>query len=98
MIGNIEKLLIDGTLDLHTFHPSDVKALIPDYLIECKKIGIYDVRIIHGKGMGVLRKIVHSVLSELSCVAQFQLAGEREGSWGTTLVNLKANRYEMILA
>ena len=88
-MDNIEKLLIDGTLDLHTFHPSDVKALIPDYLIECKKIGIYDVRIIHGKGMGVLRKIVHLVLSDLSCVAQFQLAGEREGSWGATLVNLK---------
>ena len=51
-MGNIEKFLIDGTLDLHTFHPSDVKALIPDYLIACKKIGIYDVRIIHGKGMG----------------------------------------------
>ena len=88
-MGNIEKLLVDGTLDLHTFHPSDVKALIPDYLIACKKIGIYDVRIIHGKGMGVLRKIVHLVLSDLSCVAQFQLAGEREGSWGATLVNLK---------
>ena len=88
-MGNIEKLLVDGTLDLHTFHPSDVKALIPDYLIECQKIGIYDVRIIHGKGTGVLRGIVHSVLSELSYVAHFQLAGESEGAWGATLVTLK---------
>ena len=42
LMNNIAKFLINGTLDLHTFHPSDVKALVPDYLIECKKIGIYD--------------------------------------------------------
>ena len=89
-MADIKKLPIDGTLDLHTFHPSDARDLVKNYLIECQKIRIYHVRIIHGKGAGVLREIVHSVLSDLSFVAQFQLADEREGAWGATLVNLKS--------
>ncbi|MFP6725061.1 MAG: Smr/MutS family protein [Candidatus Poribacteria bacterium] len=89
-MADIKKLPIDGTLDLHTFHPSDVRDLVKNYLIECQKIRIYRVRIIHGKGAGVLREIVHSVLSDLSFVAQFQLADEREGAWGATLANLKS--------
>ena len=45
---------IDGVLDLHTFHPKDVKGLVPEYLRECRRQGIYNVRIIHGKGTGIL--------------------------------------------
>ncbi len=80
---------IDGVLDLHTFQPRDVKALIPDYLQACLEAGISDVRIIHGKGTGALRETVHAILRRLSCVAHFQLAGEGAGGWGATLVELK---------
>lgn len=83
-------LPIDGTLDLHAFRPSDIKHLVPDYLEECKARGIYHVRIIHGKGIGNLRRTVHSVLDRLDYVASYRLAGENAGSWGATLVVLKA--------
>jgi DNA-nicking Smr family endonuclease len=80
---------IDGVLDLHAFHPSEVKQLVADYLEECRKQGILHVRIIHGKGSGQLRRIVHSVLGRSSFVAAFHLAGEDAGGWGATLVDLK---------
>ena len=80
---------IDGTLDLHAFRPSDIKHLVPDYLEECRKVEIYNVRIIHGKGIGNLRRTVHSVLQKLEYVKSFKLAGEDGGSWGATLVTLQ---------
>ena len=57
---------IDGTLDLHTFHPSEVADLVPEYLDECLRRGIDHVRIIHGKGKGVLRR-AHGV--DISTIA-----------------------------
>lgn len=80
---------IDGTLDLHTFHPKDVKDLVPHYLSVCREKGIYHIRIVHGKGTGTLRRIVHSLLEKNQEVVSFRLAGEGGGSWGATLVELK---------
>ena len=85
-------LPIDGTLDLHTFKPSDIKYLVPDYLEECLKKNIYHVRIIHGKGIGNLRRTVHAVLERSKIVQSYRLAGEDSGSWGATLVHLKKDR------
>ena len=82
------RIPIDGTLDLHTFHPSDVKELVPDYLAECRRKGILEVRIIHGKGTGALRETVHAVLGRMPEVASYRLAGDRSG-WGATLVTLR---------
>jgi DNA-nicking Smr family endonuclease len=78
---------IDGTLDLHTFHPRDVKDLVPEYLLECRKRGILSVRIIHGKGIGALRETVHSILSRLPEVISYHLASDASG-WGATIVEL----------
>ncbi len=79
---------IDGILDLHTFRPGEVKELIPEYLAACREKGILQVRIIHGKGTGTLRRMVQAVLSRLPEVASFQTAGEEAGGWGATLVTL----------
>lgn len=80
---------INGILDLHHFSPKDLKYLLPDYIDECRKAGIYELRIIHGKGTGALRRTVHSLLNRSSYVSSFQLADESRGSWGATIVNLK---------
>jgi DNA-nicking Smr family endonuclease len=79
---------IDGVLDLHNFSPKDLKYLIPDYLDECHKAGIFHVRIIHGKGSGNLRRTVHAILGRLPQVLKCKLADERAGGWGATLVEL----------
>lgn len=81
-------LEIDGELDLHTFSPKDLKTLIPDYLEECRKKGIREVRIIHGKGTGNLRRTVHSLLESNALVGNYRLAGNERGGWGATIVVL----------
>lgn len=83
---------IDGILDLHTFAPRDVKDLVEHYLDECKERGILEVRIIHGKGTGVLRRIVHAELERRTDVASFALAPAERGGWGATLVTLVSGR------
>ncbi len=86
------ELPIDGVLDLHTFQPGEVSDLLPEYLDACRKEGIYQVRIIHGKGSGVMRKRVHSLLGRLPEVASFRTAGEDAGGWGATIVILKQEK------
>jgi len=83
------ELPIDGVLDLHTFNPREVKELVVDYLAECRKRGILEVRIIHGKGTGSLRRTVESVLDKRPEVSSYRLAQEKGGGWGATIVLLK---------
>ena len=81
------ELPIDGVLDLHAFQPRDVKPLVNDYLDACRERGIFEIRIIHGKGIGMLRDTVQAILRERSDVEEFKLAGE---NWGATVVRLRA--------
>jgi DNA-nicking Smr family endonuclease len=80
---------INGTLDLHTFDPKDVKDLVPEYLSKCRTHGILQIRIIHGKGIGVLKRLVESIIEKLPYVESFRTAEEEAGGWGATIVLLK---------
>lgn len=80
---------ITGELDLHTFRPEEVAALLDDYLTECHRRGLRRVRVIHGKGTGTLRTIVHAHLRRSPGVAGFAQGDETSGGWGATIVTLK---------
>lgn len=80
---------INGELDLHTFRPSDVGDLVPDYIEACLEKDIRRLRIIHGKGIGTLRETVHTLLKRDDRVDRYCLADQSEGSWGATIVWLK---------
>ena len=84
------QLPIDGVLDLHTFRPRDVKDVVLDYLAACQDRGILQVRIIHGKGIGNLRRTVHAILSKHPEVVSFTLDHAQYGHWGATLVLLQS--------
>jgi DNA-nicking Smr family endonuclease len=79
---------IDGTLDLHNFSPREVGELVDDYLEACLERGIFEVRIVHGKGKGVLRRTVWARLERHPAVKEFELGGHGAGSWGATRVRL----------
>jgi len=79
---------IDGTIDLHTFEPKDIKSLIPDYIEACIEKDIFQIRIIHGKGAGTLRKIVHNILDKNPNVIRYG-QDNIQGGWGATVVELK---------
>jgi DNA-nicking Smr family endonuclease len=83
------RIPIDGILDLHAFRAEHVKDLVPEYLEECRRRGIYHVRIIHGKGTGALRRTVHSLLARNPHVLRFKAADLTAGGWGATEVTLK---------
>jgi len=81
---------ITSELDLHTFRPNEIGSLLPEYFRECRKKGLLNVRVIHGKGSGALREGVHRLLERLPEVKNFRLGNETSGGWGATVVILKA--------
>jgi dsDNA-specific endonuclease/ATPase MutS2 len=78
-------------LDLHTFLPKECADVVEEYLHAAQERGMTLVRIIHGKGTGTLRRIVHGVLDTHPAVARYQLAGG-SGGWGATVVELRPRR------
>ncbi len=83
------RLPVDGVLDLHTFRPRDIPDLVPEYLAECLARGIGEVRLIHGKGNGTLRRTVHAILAKHPAVMAYTLDHPQYGGWGATLVRLR---------
>lgn len=81
---------IDGTLDLHTFQPREAASVVDEYLRACREKGILEVKVIHGKGKGVLLRTVHALLQKHPLVLNFKLDSEGSG-WGATIVHLKKN-------
>ncbi len=84
----IIRLSVDGVLDLHHFRPAEVPDLVNEYLRECKRLGICEVRIIHGKGKGVLRAIVQDILERNPNIWAFGPPHDGSG-WGVTIASLR---------
>lgn len=85
------EISIGPEIDLHTFPPKHVGEIVEAYVEECSRLNIERVRIVHGKGVGNLRRTVHSVLSKSPHVQSFGLASEAEGSWGATIAFIQSN-------
>ena len=79
---------IEDVIDLHTFKPKEVPDLLEDYFQACVEAGIYYVRVIHGKGQGILKKRVWHILQKNDLVIAFRDAPSEAGGWGATLVAL----------
>jgi hypothetical protein len=80
----------DGTLDLHTFKPSEVDDLIAEYVQASAARGLRFIRVVHGKGTGRLKRHVERALAREPLVERFVQADESAGGWGATLVTLRA--------
>ncbi len=82
-------LPLDGTLDLHAFAPSEVRELLTEWIEASRAAGLRELRIVHGKGTGALRRSVEALLSRNPLVLSYRPAGEDAGGWGATLVTLR---------
>ncbi|HEX2059949.1 MAG TPA: Smr/MutS family protein [Thermoanaerobaculia bacterium] len=82
---------ITDTLDLHPFRPAEVADVAREYLIEAHARGLTQVRLIHGRGIGVQRERIRALLRELDFVMDFQDADPSGGGWGSTVVLLAPN-------
>jgi dsDNA-specific endonuclease/ATPase MutS2 len=87
-------LPIETVLDLHSFPPKEVASLVEEYLAEAHRAGFTEIRIIHGRGIGVQREIVRSVLARTPFVLSFQDAPAGWGGWGATVAELAPNDTE----
>lgn len=82
-----DELDIDGLLDLHLFRPEETRDLVADWLDACRERGLLEVKIVHGKGIGVQREIVQGVLRRHPGVLRFGPAHDAS-SWGATVATL----------
>lgn len=82
-------LPLQDSIDLHAFQPKDIPSVVAEYLEQCIEAGLSEVRIIHGRGVGIQRNIVRSLLEKHSGVELFQDAAPEAGGWGATRVVLK---------
>lgn len=80
------RLEIRDVFDLHAIAPRDVKRVVEEYLIEARSAGFRSVRIIHGKGIGVQRELVRTLLARTSFVEDWTDAPPEAGGWGATIV------------
>jgi dsDNA-specific endonuclease/ATPase MutS2 len=79
-------LPLDDVLDLHSFPPGQIKTLVADYLQDAYEAGFEQVRIIHGKGIGVQHELVRAVAARNPHVQAVTPAAEDAGGWGATII------------
>lgn len=82
---------IEDALDLHAFRPRDVRSVVDEYLHEAAKRGFHEVRLIHGRGIGVQRQAVRALLEGHPLVAAYRDAPAERGGWGATIVALRGS-------
>jgi len=83
------RIPVTDVFDLHTVPPGEVKAVVENYLEEAYGMGFRALRIIHGRGIGVQREMVRSILSKTPFVAGFSDAPLEAGGWGATVITLR---------
>ena len=86
------RIPVTDVLDLHTVPPRDVKAVVEEYLSEARRLGFFALRIIHGRGIGVQREMVRSILARTDFVETYHDAPPEAGGWGATVVTLRESR------
>lgn len=79
---------IEDALDLHSFAPADIPSVVEEYLAAARAAGLAEVRLIHGRGIGVQRARVQALLARLPGVAAAWEAPADRGGWGATVVRL----------
>ena len=82
------EITLRDSIDLHPFQPKDIPSVVKEYLEQCKQAAFREVRLIHGKGKGIQRDVVRSLLQEHPAVESFHDAPLEGGSWGATIVVL----------
>jgi dsDNA-specific endonuclease/ATPase MutS2 len=83
------RIPITDVFDLHSIPPRDVKWVVEEYLREAHRLGFKALRIVHGRGIGVQREMVRSVLARADFVVDFRDAPAEAGGWGATIVTLR---------
>jgi DNA-nicking Smr family endonuclease len=79
---------VTGELDLHSFAPREIPAVVRDYVEACRERGIVHLRLVHGRGRGVQRAVVRRVLGSLDGVSAVRDAPPQAGGWGATLAEI----------
>jgi DNA-nicking Smr family endonuclease len=92
--GSMVEIPITGVLDLHSFRPADVADVVRDYLDAAQARGLRDLRFIHGRGVGVQRQTVRTLLGRDPRVVEFGDAPAEAGGWGATWVRLRGEPAE----
>jgi dsDNA-specific endonuclease/ATPase MutS2 len=82
------RIPVTDVFDLHTVPPRDVKGVVEEYLAEARRLGFKALRIIHGRGIGVQREMVRSILARTPYVTDFRDAPLEAGGRGATVVTL----------
>jgi DNA-nicking Smr family endonuclease len=83
----MHELPIEDSIDLHTFQPREIEIVVEEYLYQVKQRGFREVRIIHGRGIGIQREIVQSILKKHPDVISFRDAPDH----GSTYVLLRVD-------
>ena len=82
------ELPVTSELDLHAFAPRDIPSVVVEYVRACRERGILRLRLVHGRGKGVQRAVVHRLLARLPGIASFADAPPESGGWGAVIVEL----------
>jgi dsDNA-specific endonuclease/ATPase MutS2 len=82
------RIPVTDVFDLHSVPPRDVSAVVEEYLTEARRLGFRALRIIHGRGIGVQREAVRSILARTGFVIDFRDAPPEAGGWGATVITL----------